>query len=120
MFTKFKQIIEEAWTNQTLLKKEHYQDIIKETIDLLDKGKIRVAEPTETGWKLNEWVKKAVILYFPIQKMEVTELKPFEFYDKIKLKTSSELVRKKETDFISILESIRNELIDIKRILSQR
>jgi len=87
MFTKFKQIIEEAWTNQTLLKKEHYQDIIKETIDLLDKGKIRVAEPTETGWKLNEWVKKAVILYFPIQKMEVTELKPFEFYDKIKLKT---------------------------------
>jgi 2,3,4,5-tetrahydropyridine-2,6-dicarboxylate N-succinyltransferase len=79
-------IIEEAWENRELLKKKKTQETVREVISLLDKGKIRVAEPSANGWKVNEWIKKAVILYFPIQKMKTIEVGPFEFYDKMKLK----------------------------------
>lgn len=79
-------IIEAAWNNRELLNEPHTQKTIREIIELLDKGKLRVAEPTATGWQVNEWVKKAVILYFPIQKMEVMEAGPMEFYDKMLLK----------------------------------
>lgn len=78
--------IEAAWDNRELLKKKPTQQIIREVIDLLDKGKLRVAEPTSSGWQVNEWVKKAVVLYFPIQKMEVLEAGIFEYHDKIPLK----------------------------------
>lgn len=78
--------IEEAWQEQSLLQQNEYRDVIRKVIEMLDKGEIRVAEPTKEGWKVNEWVKKAVILYFPIQKMNVTEVGPFEFHDKIALK----------------------------------
>ncbi|MBL0049359.1 MAG: 2,3,4,5-tetrahydropyridine-2,6-dicarboxylate N-succinyltransferase [Bacteroidetes bacterium] len=81
-------IIEAAWENRELLKEKDTQQCIREVIDLLDKGKVRVAEPTAEGWKVNEWIKKAVILYFPIQKMETIELGIFEFHDKMKLKTN--------------------------------
>ncbi len=81
-----RQLIEKAWDDRSLLKEEKYQDAIKEVIELLDKGKVRVAEPTEDGWKANEWIKKAVVLYFPIAKMETIEVGPFEFHDKIPLK----------------------------------
>jgi 2,3,4,5-tetrahydropyridine-2,6-dicarboxylate N-succinyltransferase len=87
MYTEKISIIEKAWENRELLKDNKVQDEIREVIKLLDKGKIRVAEPSEKGWIVNQWVKKAVILYFPIQKMEVIEAKPFEFHDKIALKT---------------------------------
>ncbi len=87
MSEQYKNIIEQAWNNRDLLKDESTKNIIREVIELLDKGKIRVAEPTENGWQVNEWIKKAVILYFPIQKMEVTKVGPFEFHDKIDLKT---------------------------------
>lgn len=80
------QTIENAWDNRDLLNEEFTQQAIREVIDQLDKGALRTAEPTELGWKVNEWVKKAVILYFPIQKMEVIEVGPFEFHDKMKLK----------------------------------
>ena len=79
-------IIDEAWDDRTLLKKAPAQKSIREVIDQLDKGKLRVAEPTKNGWKVNDWVKKAVIMYFPIQQMETIEVGPFEFHDKIKLK----------------------------------
>jgi 2,3,4,5-tetrahydropyridine-2,6-dicarboxylate N-succinyltransferase len=80
--------IEQAWDNRSLIEKAEIQETIKQVIELLDKGKIRVAEPSDDGkWKVNEWIKKAVILYFPIQKMQVIEVKPFEFHDKIALKT---------------------------------
>lgn len=62
-------------------------------IALLDKGELRVAEPTENGWQVNEWVKKAVVMYFPIQKMETIEVDYFEFHDKIPLK---KIMQKKE------------------------
>jgi 2,3,4,5-tetrahydropyridine-2-carboxylate N-succinyltransferase len=80
--------IEDAWENRDLLTNTDTQESIREVVDLLDRGQIRVAEPTDDGWKVNEWVKKAVILYFPIQKMETIEIGPFEFHDKIALKTN--------------------------------
>jgi 2,3,4,5-tetrahydropyridine-2-carboxylate N-succinyltransferase len=79
-------IIEQAWENRDLLKEEATQNAIREVIELLDKGKLRTAEPTENSWKVNDWVKKAVILYFPIQKMETIEVGPFVFHDKMLLK----------------------------------
>jgi 2,3,4,5-tetrahydropyridine-2-carboxylate N-succinyltransferase len=79
-------IIEAAWEDRSLLSANETQDAINEVIELLDKGKLRVAEPTPTGWKVNDWVKKAVILYFPIRKMETIEIGPMEFHDKMALK----------------------------------
>ena len=79
-------IIEIAWNNHSLLKDSKTQDTIRKVVDLLDQGKLRVAEPTNNGWKVNEWIKKAVILYFPIQKMETLQAGPLEFHDKIPLK----------------------------------
>lgn len=81
------EIIAEAWDNRSLLQEEKTQNAIREVIDLLDQGELRVAEPLEDGnWQVNEWIKKAVVMYFPIQKMEVLEAGPMEFYDKMKLK----------------------------------
>lgn len=82
-----KAIIEAAWDDRALLQEEETQQAIRSVIDQLDQGIIRVAEPTDSGWLVNEWVKKAVVLYFPIQKMETIETGPFEFHDKIPLKT---------------------------------
>src|SRR4030065_509463 len=65
-----KEIIAQAWENRELLKEEITQNAIREVVDLLDNGILRVAEPTENGWQVNEWIKKAVVLYFSIQKME--------------------------------------------------
>ncbi len=81
-----KEIIEQAWVNRSLINSNETQQAIRDVIELLDKGKIRVAEPEADGWKVNEWVKKAVILYFPIQQMETIEVGPFEFHDKMVLK----------------------------------
>jgi 2,3,4,5-tetrahydropyridine-2-carboxylate N-succinyltransferase len=61
-------IIEAAWENRELLKKGETQQVIRDIIELLDKGTLRVAEPVEDGWQVNQWVKKAVLMYFPIQK----------------------------------------------------
>ena len=79
--------IEEAWENRSLLKEEEYQEAVRGLVQLLDEGKVRVAEPSEGGWVVNDWVKKGVVLYFPIQKMEKIEVGPFEFHDKIPLKS---------------------------------
>jgi 2,3,4,5-tetrahydropyridine-2-carboxylate N-succinyltransferase len=82
-----KDIIESAWENRSLLEEAATQEAIRTVIRQLDEGTLRVAEPSEGGWKVNEWVKKAVVLYFPIQKMETLEAGPLEFHDKIPLKT---------------------------------
>ncbi|MGP1478288.1 MAG: 2,3,4,5-tetrahydropyridine-2,6-dicarboxylate N-succinyltransferase [Capnocytophaga sp.] len=81
-----KQLIDEAWENRSLLREEIVQQTIREVIHLLDLGQLRVAEPTADGWKVNEWVKKAVVMYFPIQNMKPVEVGIFEFHDKIPLK----------------------------------
>ena len=78
--------IENAWDNRELLKTPDTQEAIREVIDLLDQGKLRCAEPTSDGWQINEWVKKGVVLYFPIQKMETLEAGIFEYHNKIPLK----------------------------------
>ena len=83
---KLQKIIEKAWDDKNLLKEEITKNAINEVIELLDNGKLRVAEPLANSWKVNEWVKKAVVMYFPIQKMETIEVGPFEFHDKIPLK----------------------------------
>ncbi|GAA4155533.1 2,3,4,5-tetrahydropyridine-2,6-dicarboxylate N-succinyltransferase [Chryseobacterium ginsenosidimutans] len=80
------QTIENIWDNRDLLQNEDSKKAIREVVSLLDSGELRVAEPTENGWQVNEWVKKAVVMYFPIQKMETIEVGPFEFHDKIPLK----------------------------------
>ncbi|CEN44882.1 2,3,4,5-tetrahydropyridine-2,6-dicarboxylate N-succinyltransferase [Capnocytophaga canis] len=88
--TEIKNTIEAAWENRELLKDESVQSAIRKVVDLLDSGKLRVAEPTENGWQVNEWVKKAVVMYFPIQKMETLEAGIFEYHDKIPLKRGYE------------------------------
>ena len=85
--TQLQEIIEKAWENRDLLNEEATTTAIRKVVDLLDAGELRVAEPIEGGWQVNEWVKKAVVLYFPIQKMETIECGPLEFHDKIPLKT---------------------------------
>ena len=82
------EIIEAAWENRSLLMEMKTQETIREVIDLLDKGELRVAEPLNHEWKVNEWIKKAVILYFPIQKMKTIEIGSLEFHDKIPLKNN--------------------------------
>ena len=84
--THLQSIIENAWQNRELLKEEATQNAIREVVNLLDMGTLRVAEPTSSGWQVNEWVKKAVVMYFPIQKMETFEVGIFEYHDKIPLK----------------------------------
>ena len=84
--TELKQQIERAWDDRSLLNQSETKEAINDVMHLLDQGKLRVAEPSGGDWIVNDWVKKAVILYFPIQKMETIEVGPFEFHDKIPLK----------------------------------
>lgn len=84
--SELREIIEAAWENRELLTSENTVVAIRSVIDLLDKGQLRVAGPNGENWQVNEWIKKAVILYFPIQQMETIEVGPFEFHDKIALK----------------------------------
>ena len=83
----FKNIIDKAWDNRSLLKEKTTINAIEKVIDLLDKGEIRVAEKINNEWVTHEWIKKAVILYFPTRKMQTIEIGPFEFHDKMKLKS---------------------------------
>jgi 2,3,4,5-tetrahydropyridine-2,6-dicarboxylate N-succinyltransferase len=90
---ELRELIEKVWTEPVLLSDEMYAEAVKNTIEMLDRGKIRVAEPVYdkefiNQWTVNEWIKKAVILYFPLQQMTTIELGPFEFHDKIALKKS--------------------------------
>src|SRR4051812_15456769 len=82
-----KKMIEEVWDNRTLLSENDYINAINTVIERLDKGEIRVAEQIGTRWHTNDWIKKAVILYFPTRAMEEIKVGPFVFHDKMKLKT---------------------------------
>ncbi len=81
-------MIKEAWGNRELLKDETYTDAVKNVIEKVDTGELRTAMPVEGGWQVNEWVKQAILLYFGIQQMQTYSLPPFEFYDKMKLKSN--------------------------------
>ncbi|MCF8331883.1 MAG: 2,3,4,5-tetrahydropyridine-2,6-dicarboxylate N-succinyltransferase [Bacteroidales bacterium] len=80
--------IEDAWNDRAKLGQDDIRQAISEVIEMLDTGKLRVAEPLEKGWKVNEWIKKAVILYFPVREMEEIKVGPFQFHDKMALKTN--------------------------------
>ena len=82
-----KQKILKAWDNRELLKEQETIEAIRSVVAKLDSGELRCAEPTNNGWQVNEWVKKGVVLYFPIQKMETLEAGIFEYHDKMPLKT---------------------------------
>ncbi len=81
-----KESITQAWENRELLKEQIFQDAVRSVIEEVDNGRLRVAEPSEGGWQVNEWVKQAILLYFGIQPMKTWDLAPFEFYDKMLLK----------------------------------
>lgn len=91
MSEKLEHAINQIWNNRELLRNKDAKNDIESVIDMLDKGDLRVASPTSNGWIVNEWIKKAVILYFPIREMEVTEAGPLEFNDKIPLKRNYDL-----------------------------
>jgi 2,3,4,5-tetrahydropyridine-2-carboxylate N-succinyltransferase len=80
--------IQQVWENRELLKDEQYIQVIKDVMEEVDKGRLRTAEPVSGGWQVNEWVKQGILLYFGIQQMETFTLPPFEFYDKMKLKSN--------------------------------
>ena len=84
---ELQQLIQEAWANRELLKDGVHADAIKAVIEEVDKGRLRTASPIDGGWQVNEWVKQAILLYFAVQQMETFVLPPFEFYDKMKLKS---------------------------------
>jgi 2,3,4,5-tetrahydropyridine-2,6-dicarboxylate N-succinyltransferase len=87
MTTELKKLIETAWEDRNLINFKEYKDAINSVILHLDKGEIRVAEQIGNRWHVNDWIKKAVILYFPIREMKEIEVGPFVFHDKMKLKT---------------------------------
>ncbi|TAF55194.1 MAG: 2,3,4,5-tetrahydropyridine-2,6-dicarboxylate N-succinyltransferase [Sphingobacteriia bacterium] len=83
-----KALIEAVWADRNLLTSPQHGQAIEAVIEALDKGELRVAEPTTSGWQVNEWVKQAILLYFGIRKMQTWDLAPFEFFDKMKLKSN--------------------------------
>ena len=83
---KIRESVEQAWQNRELLSDGYIVDDIKVVIEEIDKGRLRVAEPTENGWKVNEWIKQAILMYFGIQQMKTWNVEPFEWYDKMELK----------------------------------
>ena len=80
-------LIQSVWANRELLKEEKYVQAVRDVIEEVDKGRLRTAQPVNEQWQVNEWVKQAILLYFGIQQMETYTLPPFEFYDKMKLKS---------------------------------
>ena len=83
---KVKEIIEKAWEDRSLLENIETVQVVRDVIKKLDNGEIRIAKKVDSNWVVNEWIKKAVVLYFPIQKMKTLEAGPMEFHDKIPLK----------------------------------
>jgi 2,3,4,5-tetrahydropyridine-2-carboxylate N-succinyltransferase len=90
--TSVNQLIEQAWGNRELVKNEEVKQAIIETMAKLDKGELRVAQPEGDNWIVNEWVKKAILLYFGIQKMATIKAGELEFYDKMPLKKNYESI----------------------------
>lgn len=86
MFKNIEHKINQIWNNRELLSLEENKKTVDHVIELLDKGLLRVAQPDISGWQMNEWIKKAVLMYFPIHKLETIESSPFEFRDKVPLK----------------------------------
>ena len=88
-YSDLKNIVEQAWENRALLEQEEVKAAIRQVVEAVDKGELRCAEPIDlekSEWQVNEWVKKAIIMYFPIQKMRTMRAGELEGDDKIDLK----------------------------------
>src|ERR1043165_9091371 len=81
-----RETIEQAWQNREMMAYQAFQEAVHKVIEEVDKGRLRVAEPAENGWQVNEWVKQAILLYFGIQPMQTWSMEPFEWHDKMLLK----------------------------------
>jgi 2,3,4,5-tetrahydropyridine-2-carboxylate N-succinyltransferase len=81
-----RETIEQGWQNREMMSYGAFQQAVRDVMEEVDKGRLRVAEPTDDGWQVNEWVKQAILLYFGIQPMQTWNMEPFEFYDKMLLK----------------------------------
>ncbi len=93
MYKELEEIVEKAWNDRSQLEEESVKESIRKVVDLVDKGQLRTAEPVDienSKWQVNEWVKKAIIMYFPIQKMRTMHSGELEFYDKMELKSGFE------------------------------
>jgi len=89
MYENLEKTIEAAWADRAMLRDPAVQEAVRQVVDLVDKGRLRTAEPADaekSEWRVNEWVKKAVILYFPIQPMRSMSAGELEWYDKMDLK----------------------------------
>lgn len=86
MQAQWKELIEAAYQDRSLLQQENYKNAVHTVIEEVDKGRLRVAVPTDNGWEVQQWVKQAILLYFSIQPMQTWNVEPFEFYDKMLLK----------------------------------
>ncbi len=89
MYNELEQLVARAWDDRTLLQQEEYRAAIRRVVELVDCGELRTAEPVDAKkslWKVNEWVKKAIILYFPIQPMRKMQAGELEWFDKMELK----------------------------------
>ena len=89
MYDELRTTVERAWDDRSLLQDDTTKAAIREVVELIDKGLLRTAEPVDLAcsqWRVNEWVKKAVILYFPIQKMRILRAGELEWYDKMDIK----------------------------------
>ncbi|MBS1497360.1 MAG: 2,3,4,5-tetrahydropyridine-2,6-dicarboxylate N-succinyltransferase [Bacteroidetes bacterium] len=84
---EMKAAVQKIWENRELLNDEENVQVIKSVMEEIDKGRLRTAEPVSNGWQVNEWVKQAILLYFGVQTMKTYNLPPFEFYDKMQLKS---------------------------------
>ncbi len=86
MSEELKNKIEAAFADRALLQQESYEQAVRQAVFLLDQGEVRVAEPKDGDWEIHGWLQKACILYFSVAKMQVMQMEPFEFYDKVPLK----------------------------------
>lgn len=90
---QLQELIQAAWSNRELLKESKYAEAVRDVIEEVDKGRLRTASPEgfavdgSIHWQVNEWVKQGILMYFAIQQMDTMVLPPFEFYDKMKLKS---------------------------------
>ena len=88
MIMELKDLINEVWNNRELIKESKYAEAVRTVIEEVDKGRLRVASPSGDGWQVNEWIKQAILLYFGIQPMQTWSIPPFEFHDKMLLKSN--------------------------------
>ena len=86
---QLRECVEAAWQDRERLQEASTREALDRVVALLDAGRLRTAEPVDadgSAWRVNEWVKKAILLYFPVRKMRTMRAGELEWYDKMELK----------------------------------